>query len=219
MPHGETAVEVLNQALSRLQAAKAKLEEAADHPVVSLMRKTLETLAPNRYTNAITRNTITLTSFQAGVGNPPKVNVIPTEASATLDCRLLPGVSVSEFLARLKEILADDRVAIEVVYQPSESIVTSSHDTVLFRAIEEVVKERYPEAIVTPQLLPGGTDSRFFRMKGAVAYGFEPLILRPAEIDLIHGPNERMAIEQFHQMIDVLYEVVKRVVQAPAAPE
>ena len=215
MPHGENAVEILQQALARLLAAKTSLEEAGDHPIVSLMREKLGTFADNRYTNAITKNTITLTSFQAGVGQPPKVNVIPSEASATLDCRLLPGVSVSDFLERLTQALADERVRVEVVHQPTEPTAPSSHETVFFRTIEQAVKEVYPDAVVTPQLLPGGTDSRFFRAKGAIAYGFEPLILTPEDLDLIHGHNERIAITQFHQMVKLLYEIVKRVAQGP----
>ena len=213
MPHGENAVEVLQQALERLMAVRPMLEAAGDDPTVLAMRQALGELAKNRYTNAITKNTITLTSFTAGVGSPPKVNVIPSEATATLDCRLLPGVSMQDFLERLKQALADERVQVEVTYQPAEPTVSASHDTALFRAIEEVVKEFYPEAVVTPSLLPGGTDSRFFRAKGAVAYGFEPLIMSPEGLDLIHGHNERISVEQFHLMVRMLYEIVKRVAQ------
>ncbi len=216
MPQGQTAVAILNSALSRLVAAKTALEHVQHHPLLALMKEKLGTLATNRYTNAITKNTITLTSFQAGVGQPPQVNVIPSEASATLDCRLLPGVPVESFLDQIRRALADERVAVEVLYQPAEPSVISSHHTALFRAIEAVVNERYPEAVVVPQLLPGGTDSRFFRMKGAIAYGFEPLILTPDDVDLIHGHNERIAIEQFHQMIRLLYEVVRRVATIPS---
>jgi len=68
---------------------------------------------------------------------------------------------------------------------------------------------------VVPSLLPGGTDSRFFRAKGAVAYGFEPVVLSPEDLDLIHGHNERISVEQFHQMIRILYEIVRRVAKAP----
>lgn len=214
MPQYDNAVEILTQALSRLMAVRANLEDAGDHPIVSLMRQKLGTLASNRYTNAMTKHTVTLTSFQAGVGQPPKVNVIPSEATATLDCRLLPGVSVSEFLAKVTSALADGRVAVEILYQPVEPVTTSSHETVLFHTIEQVAKEFFPDAVIVPQLLPGGTDSRFFRMKGAIAYGFEPLILTPQELDLIHGHNERIAVTQFHQMIKILYEVVRRVAQA-----
>lgn len=213
MPHGQNAVEILQQALGRLLAARASLEDAGDHPIVALMRERLGILAANRYTNAITRNTVTLTSFQAGVGNPPKVNVIPSEASATLDCRLLPGVSPSEFLAKIRTALADERVSVAILHQPPEATVSSGHDTLFFRAIEQVVKEFYPDAVVIPQLLPGGTDSRFFRSRGAIAYGFEPLVLTPEDLDRIHGHNERITIEQFHQMIKVLYEVIHRVAQ------
>lgn len=216
MPHDSNPVEILEQALGRLMAARPALEDAGDDPTVLQMRRRLGTLADNRYTNAITRNTVTLTSFTAGVGNPPKVNVIPSEATATLDCRLLPGVAVPEFLARVRRVLADDRVAVDVTYQPAEPSVTASHDSALFRAIEAVVRAWYPDAVVTPSLLPGGTDSRFFRAKGAIAYGFEPILMSPEDLDLIHGHNERIAIAQFHQMVRMLYDIVARVAQAPS---
>ncbi|MBI3088329.1 MAG: M20/M25/M40 family metallo-hydrolase [Candidatus Omnitrophica bacterium] len=216
MPTGDNPVEILQQALARLMARRAELEEAGDHPIVSEMRAKLGALADNRYTNAITKNTITLTSFQAGVGTPPKVNVIPSEAAATLDCRLLPGGSVPDFLARLKQVLGDERVSVEVTYQPAEPTVEATSDTALFRAIEEVVKQFYPQAVVVPSLLPGGTDSRFFRAKGAIAYGFEPLILAPEDLDLIHGHNERIDVEQFRLMVRMLYEIVTRVARTPS---
>ena len=214
MPVGPGAVEILNQALGRVLAAKDELEKAEDHPIVTVMRQRLGSIPRNRYTDAITRNTITITSLQAGVGTPPPPNVIPSEATATIDCRLLPGVDVEGFLKRLTHCLGDPRVEVEVTYQPSEIGLTSSHDTALFRIIEEVVKARYPQALVSPQLLTGGTDSRFFRAKGAIAYGFEPLIIAPAEMDQIHGHNERIGVAQFAEMLEILYEVVTRLARS-----
>jgi len=214
MPEGETAVEILQQAIGRLWAAKARIENAADHPVVAEMRRRLGRLAENRYTNSITKHTITLTSFRAGVGEPPKVNVIPSEASATLDCRLLPGVEARHMLAQITSALADPRVNIEVLYEPTDEAISSSHETVLFRTIEQVVGELVPGAVVTPQLLPGGTDSRYFRSKGASAYGFEPMIASASDLDLIHSHDERIRVDEFHRMIRILHEVVRRVAQA-----
>ena len=210
MPHGAQPTEILQQALSRLMAARPVLEAAGDHPIVRAMRERLGTLPDNRYTNAIMKHTITLPSFQAGVGQPPQVNVIPSEAAATLDCRLLPDVPVGPFLDRLRQALGDERVVIDVIYQPAEPGLTSSHRTQLFEIIEEVVRESEPTAIVAPQLLSGGTDSRFFRAKGAVAYGFEPMIITPRDLDLIHGHDERIAVDEFRRMVQMLYEVVSR---------
>jgi acetylornithine deacetylase/succinyl-diaminopimelate desuccinylase-like protein len=214
MPEGVNAVEVLQQALGRLVAAKPALERAEDHPIVVEMRRRLGQLPANRYTNAVTKHTVTVTSFVSGVGDPPQANVIPSEANATVDCRLLPGTEVAGFLDRLRAALGDPRVAIEVLYQPTEPGPTSPHDTELFRAIEAVVKARHPQALVSPALLTGGTDSRFFRAKGAIAYGFEPMILLPPEMDLIHGHDERIRVDEFEAMVGILYEIVRRLAQA-----
>ena len=211
MPEPDSVIEILHRALGRLLAAKESLEAGEDDPVVAVMRERLHPMAHNRFTNAISRHTIAITSVQAGAGHPPQVNVIPSEASALLDCRLLPGASVPEMLSRMKAVLADGRVAVEVLYEPTEVSLVSRHDTQLFRTIERVVREHHPDAVISPQLLTGGTDSRFFRVKGAIAYGFEPLVLRAEELDYIHGHNERIRIEQFHQMIRILYDVVRRV--------
>jgi len=215
MPHSENAVEILQQALGRLMAARAELEQAAGDTVVEEMRQALGELADTPYANAISKNTITLTSFQAGVGDPPKVNVIPSEATATLDCRLLPGVPVPAFLERLKAALGDERVAVQVTYQPAEPATGSPSDTAFFYALTQTAREFYPDAVVVPQLLPGATDARFFRAKGAIAYGFQPVLLGAEDWAMIHGHNERIAVEQFHRMIRIFYEILKRVAQAP----
>jgi len=71
------------------------------HPVVAEMVRTIGSpLAPNKYTAAIQTNTVSLTTLSAGVGSPPKINVIPSTSEATLDCRLLPGVNKDEFIFR-----------------------------------------------------------------------------------------------------------------------
>jgi acetylornithine deacetylase/succinyl-diaminopimelate desuccinylase-like protein len=218
MPEGDSAIEILHAALGRLLAARADLERADDHPIVDEMRRRLGRLPANRFTNAITRHTIVITSVQSGVGDPPPPNVIPSEATATIDCRLLPDTPVASMLERIRAALGDPRVRVEVTYQPSEPGPTSSHRTALFEAIEAVVKERFPKALVTPSLLTGGTDSRFFRAKGAVAYGFEPMILTPPEMDLIHGHDERIPVDQLERMVGFLYDVVRRLAQDPAGP-
>jgi len=61
------------------------------NPVIEEMRRNIGEFAPNKFTSAIQRNTMSLTTLTSGVGSPVKVNVIPSLAEATLDCRLLPG--------------------------------------------------------------------------------------------------------------------------------
>jgi hypothetical protein len=93
----------------------------------------------------------------------------------------------------LKAVIDDQRVEVEEVLRQEASL--SPMESELFHTIEEVVREYVPEAAVLPTVSPGFTDSRVFRRRGAVAYGFIPCLLKPAEIASAHGHNERISIE------------------------
>ena len=56
-----------------------------------------------------------MTTLKSGVGDPVKVNVIPSSAEATLDCRLLPGVNVEEFMSDMRARINDPRVTVELL--------------------------------------------------------------------------------------------------------
>src|SRR4029450_810253 len=126
----------------------------------------------NKFNNAIQRSTISLTSLRSGVGDPPKVNVIPSIAEATIDCRVLPGTSKDQWLSEIRRRLGDPAVKIEIVYEGEDPIVTPQ-DSTFYRALEAAVKRRHPDAIVTPMVVPYGTDSNSFRPRGVKSYGFD----------------------------------------------
>src|SRR5258706_3020996 len=87
--------------LAALQKAM-QLPPAKPHPVIAEMRQNVgRALAENKYTAAIQKNTISLTTLTSGVGSPVKVNVIPSTAEATIDCRLLPGVHAHEVVSEM----------------------------------------------------------------------------------------------------------------------
>lgn len=185
-------------------------EESEGSDILKTIRARLGTLAENRYTNAISRNTISVTSLQSGIGDPPKVNVIPSQAVATLDCRLLSEVSAEDFLAKLHNAIEGLSVRVEVLHYP-EPMTPSRTDTELFHTIESVTQRLYHGSITAPLLLPGGTDSRFFRAKGVTAYGFLPFILTPEDLALLHNHNERISLAAFEEGIRLLYEIVKTI--------
>ena len=87
---------------------------ASPFPVVETMKARVGQLAANKFNNAIQHSTISITSLRSGVGDPPKVNVIPSVAEATLDCRVLPGTSRDEWLSELRRRLGDDGIKIEI---------------------------------------------------------------------------------------------------------
>ena len=156
------------------------------------------------------RMTVTPTIIRGGV----KENVIPSECEAVFDCRILPGQTSAEALELIKSLLSDvglDKLSFEILQaqEPSESSV----ETPLYGTITSVLGDFEPGCGVTPMLMTGGTDSRFFRKMGSVCYGFHPR-LPEARYDKIitreHGIDERISVENLVFGTSVLYELVKR---------
>jgi len=162
-------------------------------------------LTSNPIYNAMVRNTISLTILQGG----SKSNVIPSESTATLDCRLIPGSSKEDFLKEIKRRLGDE-IEVEGSME-SQSILPSSLDTDLFRAIEKYAAENDPDCPIVPLLLPGATDSRFLREKGITTYDFCPFRLSEKELLRVHGNNERIAVENLRFGMRMMVEILKEI--------
>ena len=162
-------------------------------------------LTSNPVSNAMVRDTISLTILQGG----SKANVIPSESTATLDCRLIPGSSKETFSGELRKRLGDE-IQIELISE-SPSLPPSPFSTDLFRAIEKFAVRYDPDCPVVPYLLPGATDSRFLREKGIVSYDFCPFRLSEKEMMRIHGNNERIAIDNLKFGMKAMLEMIKEI--------
>jgi len=205
-PHDQNPNERLMHALSRLFASPI---DAAPFPVVEAMKARVGgPLAANKFNNAIQRSTISLTSLRSGVGDPPRANVIPSVAEATLDCRILPGTSAAQWLKLLEGRFADPSIRIEVIYEGEDPVV-SSQDTPLYRALESSIRRLHPDAIVTPMTVPYGTDSNGFRPRGVKSYGIFPGIIPAASILSMHGDAEFMPLDAMGPAIQILFETLK----------
>jgi acetylornithine deacetylase/succinyl-diaminopimelate desuccinylase-like protein len=205
-PHGQNPNEHLMAALGRLFAQPPA---AAPFPVVDIMKQRIGApLSPNKFNNAIQKSTISLTSLRSGVGDPPRANVIPSVAEATLDCRVLPGVSKEEWLAEIEKRLADPTIKIEII-NAGEDPGVSSQDSPLYRALESAVKRHHPDAILTPMTVPYGTDGNGFRPRGVKVYGFFPGIIPAASILSMHGDAEFMPIDALGPALQILFEALK----------
>lgn len=138
--------------------------------------------------------TINPTILRAG----NKVNVVPGEASAELDLRLLPGHSTSEALAWLKGALGDPGLVVEVTHRLEPS--RSAADGPLYAALVQACQEGYPGTPVSPILTPGGsTDSSHLRPKGVKCYGLMPILASSAQLSSIHGDDEHITVAQLAQ--------------------
>ena len=194
---------VAQQALSLL----LQDPESADQILDQVAQKD-ETMAEE--IRAMLRMTIAPTIFHGGV----KENIIPSECEAVFDCRILPGQNPTDALNEIKGLLKDvglEKLEFETIQanEPSESQM----NTQLYEQIINVLKTFEPNCSMSPILLTGGTDSRFFRKMGGVCYGFQPMradmpygeILRA-----IHGIDERISMENLVFGTSILYNVVEK---------
>jgi acetylornithine deacetylase/succinyl-diaminopimelate desuccinylase-like protein len=181
---------------------------AKPHPIVAEMVRNIgQPLARNKYTDALQANTISLTTLTAGVGNPPKVNVIPSASEATLDCRLLPGANAQEFISEMKARINDPRVSVELISHPEDPGVSNSRTT-LFEAIRKAIVKTNPGAVVTPMLVPHGTDSVKLRAKGVTAYGLTPMVLDLTTAGSMHSDTEHIPVAEFTKGLHIFYDVL-----------
>ncbi|MBZ5557249.1 MAG: M20/M25/M40 family metallo-hydrolase [Acidobacteriia bacterium] len=212
-PIEQNANDHLVNALQRLLAEPPGARNVpAKDSIVEIMRTRVGALAQNKFTNAIQRSTISLTWFTSGVGDPPKINVIPSIAEAGLDCRVLPGTTRDQWIADVRRRLGDPALKIEVVNESDDPIVTPQ-DTALYRNLESAILRRHPEAIVTPILIPYGTDSNAFRPKGVKSYGVFPAILPADAVAQMHGDAERMPLDAVAEAAQVLFDALRATVE------
>jgi acetylornithine deacetylase/succinyl-diaminopimelate desuccinylase-like protein len=177
-------------------------------PLLDVMKARVGTFAVNKFTNAIQHSTIAVTWLRSGVGDPPKINVIPSVAEAGLDCRVLPGTTRDQWIAEVKRRLGDPSLEIEVINESDDAIV-SPHDSPLYRSLEAAIRRRHPDAIVTPMLIPYGTDSNAFRPRGVTSYGIFPAILSAETVASMHGDAERVPLDGVREAVQIFYEVLR----------
>jgi acetylornithine deacetylase/succinyl-diaminopimelate desuccinylase-like protein len=162
-------------------------------------------LTSNPIYNAMVRNTISLTILQGG----SKANVIPSDSTATLDCRLIPGTDKKKLLKEIERKLGED-IEVEVITE-SDSLPPSPLNTELYLAIEKAASDNDPGCPVVPFLLPGATDSRFLRERGIITYDFCPFRSTEKELLRVHGNNERIDPENLRFGTKLLVEIIKEV--------
>lgn len=155
---------------------------------------------------ALTRNTCSITMLAGS----PKVNVIPPEASAQLDCRLLPEQDHAAFLRELAMVLDDPGIEIEKVLDFTPAV--SPTETPLWNAIVSVTKQHFPDAIIAPAVSTGFTDSHFFRDLGIVSYGYAPFLTPAADDAGVHGNDERLSVDNVKLGARMMYEIVSAMV-------
>ena len=150
----------------------------------------------------VLRNTISITSLKGS----NKTNVIPPEASAELDCRLLSTWTIDRWVSQVRSIINDPSIRIEVILNFAPAV--SSTETPLFASIEKTVHDLNPNAGVVRTVTVPFTDSHFFREKGIVSYGFGPYAVTPEDSERVHGDNERIPVKNYTHGLHVVWNLV-----------
>ncbi len=154
--------------------------------------------------NSMLRDTIAPTMLQAGV----RPNVIPSDARANLNVRLLPGDSINDVIADMKKLVNDPQIRFEVAPNAGTPSPPSSLDSPLYKSIERASGQEFPGIVTVPYMSTGATDSAQLRLHNVQAYGLLPFPLTEEDVLRMHADDERIPLDSFHKGIEFLYRIV-----------
>ena len=226
MPPPQTSIGDLAEAIDRLQKNPfpARLEGAAGYMLDYLapeMPFTTKLAMSNRWLfssaiigsmektnsgNATVRTTTAPTILDAGL----KENVLPIDATAKINFRILPGDSVAGVINYVKKVIKNDSIQVEVVGESgTDPSFVSDTASVSFKLIHSTVKRCFPDVIVAPYLVVGATDSRYFKDLSLNIYRFMPVRFTDEDLKRFHGTNERISTEDFKNVVRFYVELIK----------
>ncbi len=161
--------------------------------------------------DAMQRTTTAATIFHAGV----KSNVLPSHAEATVNFRILPGDTIDTVVAHVERVIDDDRIELGVEGFSSNPSPVSRVDGEPFAILQQSIREIFPETIVAPYLVVGGTDSRHYTDVSKNLYRFAPFLFNTEDRERIHGTNERISIETLGKAV----AFYSRLIELATAPQ
>jgi carboxypeptidase PM20D1 len=224
MPPRETAIGMLSEALSQLE--RNQMPAGIDGVAAEMF----DTLAPemsgasrlllsnlwlfkplvkrelekSKGSNAFTRTTTALTVFHAG----NKVNVVPAQAEAFVNFRMLPGDTQEEVIRHAHDAIGNPAVKIERFGFAAEASPISATGSAAYRLMNTTIREVFPGTVVAPGLMVAATDSRHMQPIADHVYRFSPVRVKEADLSRFHGTDERISIENYVQMITFYHRLV-----------
>ena len=160
--------------------------------------------------NFLLRDTISLTML----GGSEQTNVIPPEAWANLDVRILPGGNPKKLLEQVRRVVDDPNVTVEPLNAEFREANYSPTNTALYDAFRRVSRKYFPGAPLVPHITSGYTENQRYRPLGINAYGFSPYTATDEEGNTEHGNDERIRVEEVRRGPRILFDVVAAVAEA-----
>jgi carboxypeptidase PM20D1 len=145
------------------------------------------------------------TIIDGGVKN----NVIPTVAEATINFRILPGETIESVKEHIVNTISD-KIKVEPVGFLTNPSPVSKIDSDAYRTLEKTIRSVFPEAVVVPGLVGGGTDARYFYEVSEDVYRFYPIRLAPDSMTRFHGIDEKISKDNYKEIIEFTYQLIKQ---------
>ena len=152
----------------------------------------------------ITRTTCVATMLRGGHAE----NALPQSATATVNCRIFPGVEVGEVEETLQQ-LAGPEVGVRVLGEPTASPASPVRDD-LMAAVAQGVEKIRPGTPIIPLMAPYGTDGKEIRRGGIPTYGIMGIFIKDSD-RFAHGLNERVSVRAFYDGLEFWYTVLREV--------
>ena len=143
-----------------------------------------------------TRTTCVVTMLRAGHAE----NALPQSATATVNCRVFPGVSADDVRTSLQRVVGNEAIIFDEIYAPTESPISELQEDIR-AAVSASVHSRYPDVRMLPYMESGGTDGMHFRRAGIPTFAVSGIFMDPDEM-FAHGLNERVPIKAFYDALD-----------------
>jgi len=154
--------------------------------------------------NSMLRDSIAPTMLSAGVRN----NVIPGEARANLNIRLLPGNTIDVLVAELTKLVNDPQIRFEIQPDAGLAAPPSSLESDFYALICKLAAQEFGGVPVLPFQSTGATDSAQLRLRSVQSYGLEPFPMTDQDFSRMHGDDERLPVASFSKGVDFLAKIV-----------
>lgn len=158
----------------------------------------------NPTTNAFIRTTTAITMSEAS--DAP--NVLPQKASAIVNCRIRPGDTIEDLVEHIKKAAGDIEIEIELLMKEEASII-SDITSEAYSKISETIKKIYPNVLISPYLMVGGTDSRKFDKVCKNIIRFAPYKITNEELSTVHNTNEYISMDNLKKYITFMKLIMK----------
>lgn len=161
-------------------------------------------LEKNPSTNAMLRTTTALTIVNAG----NKDNVIPGLAQATVNFRMLPGDTVESVLRHVQDT-AGPGIEVRALPGAAEASPVTSTQSASYQLVNRTLRSLFPDTVVAPGLVIGGTDSHLYMPIADHIYRFSPVRAKPEDLPRFHGTNERIATANLVELVRFYHQLIR----------